>query len=97
MTSQKLVNIRLLRIHLNVDLQAEPGRAMNLKPAEIILSGVISPSLAAAAVKNNVPANENEGNPGKDGSNANEEQREGTAEHKHGCTQAFRTHNRIKV
>lgn len=96
MTSQKLVNIRLLRIHLNVDLRAETGHAMNLKPAEIVRC---HQSLAgsSSAVKNNVLANENEGNPGKDGSNANEEQREGTAEHRHGCAQVFRTHNRIKV
>lgn len=55
------------------------------------MPGVISPSVK------NVTGNENEGNPGRDGSNANEEQREGTAEHKLGFTQVFGNHNRIEV
>lgn len=42
------------------------------------MSGVISPSFAGAALKNNVTGNENEGDVGGDGSNANEEHREGT-------------------
>lgn len=73
-------------------LQADPGSALNLKPAEIIMSGVISPSFAGAAVKNNVTRKENEGDPGGDGSNANEEQRGGTAEHnlKHTHTHTHR-------
>lgn len=54
------------------------------------MPGVISPS-----VENNVTGNENEGNPGRDGINANEEQREGTAEL--GLTQVFGDHNRIEV
>lgn len=61
--------------------QAELGSTLISNPAEIIMSGVVSPSFAGAAAKNNLTGNENEGGPGGDGGNANEERREGTAKH----------------
>lgn len=62
MTSEKLVNINqafedAVQCRPNSVLQAEPGSTLNLKPTEIIMSGVISPSFAGAAVKNNVTGN----------------------------------------